>query len=260
MNAKLKKETDLNLNEYLSNYAPKKDSIGYISHLARYHFCLRFIKNKKEISWLDCGSGEGFGVAYLSTKTSFKKIVSVDNHKDIQERARKIYGEDTLASYVCCDVCNLPFEKESFNLVTAFDLIEHIKDPEQFFKQVKKIIKSPGIFIFSTPNRLQHVLLYDLNYIYPFHAHEYFLYELICLIDKHFKNNKIRLFGQNPYLFKHYHNKTGIFFKRTIYQRILNRFIMKIKMPNYNKVRKECLYISNKNIDVCGDFIVEVEF
>lgn len=120
--------------------------------------------------------------------------------------------------------------------------------------------------ILSTPNKLKHML--TRGEIYPYHAREYYLYEFICLIKKVFKVNKVKLFGQNPYLLSHYHNKIGSFFRRSICQRALGKLqrvvgmpnLSKLAMPNFDKIRKECSLISDRNLDVCEDFIVGVYF
>lgn len=49
----------------------------------------------------------------------------------------------------------LPFESRSFDVVTAFDLVEHIKNPEELFREVSRVLKKEGIFYFITPNGVQ---------------------------------------------------------------------------------------------------------
>lgn len=46
----------------------------------------------------------------------------------------------------------LPFKKAMFRVVLAFDVIEHLLNPEIFFVEVNRILRNDGILIFSTPN------------------------------------------------------------------------------------------------------------
>jgi len=46
--------------------------------------------------------------------------------------------------------CN--FENESFDLITMWDLIEHLEDPSSFLKDVNRILNRDGLVVISTPN------------------------------------------------------------------------------------------------------------
>jgi len=46
----------------------------------------------------------------------------------------------------------LPFPSESFDLVSAIDLIEHLFDPDHFLSEVHRILRPNGSFVLSTPN------------------------------------------------------------------------------------------------------------
>jgi len=47
-----------------------------------------------------------------------------------------------------------PFKNNSFTLVTATEIIEHLENPRHFFKELKRILKKDGLAIVSTPNLL----------------------------------------------------------------------------------------------------------
>ncbi|HKQ75646.1 MAG TPA: class I SAM-dependent methyltransferase [Blastocatellia bacterium] len=49
-------------------------------------------------------------------------------------------------------VSSLPFRDNSFNLVTANMVIEHLDNPEEQFREIARILKPEGVFIFHTPN------------------------------------------------------------------------------------------------------------
>ncbi|MGG4500830.1 methyltransferase domain-containing protein [Paenibacillus polymyxa] len=44
------------------------------------------------------------------------------------------------------------FDKESFDVVTAFDVLEHIPNPHHFMENINRILKTGGLFIANTPN------------------------------------------------------------------------------------------------------------
>jgi len=45
-----------------------------------------------------------------------------------------------------------PFEDNYFDAVTAFEMIEHLFDPDHFLDEVYRVLKLNGIFILSTLN------------------------------------------------------------------------------------------------------------
>ena len=55
-------------------------------------------------------------------------------------------------SYLKGSILNLPFEDNTFNVVTSFETIEHIKDDKGQVKEVLRVLKDGGLYIVSTPN------------------------------------------------------------------------------------------------------------
>jgi SAM-dependent methyltransferase len=54
------------------------------------------------------------------------------------------------------DIRALPFADESFDLVTANMVVEHLDDPVTQFTEVARVLKPGGIFLFHTPNVLSY--------------------------------------------------------------------------------------------------------
>ncbi len=49
------------------------------------------------------------------------------------------------------DCVGLPFKDNKFELVCAFDLLEHADDDRQILEEVSRVLKEDGVFIFSVP-------------------------------------------------------------------------------------------------------------
>lgn len=47
---------------------------------------------------------------------------------------------------------NLPFDDNFFDLVVSAWVLEHVEDPEKFFREVHRVLKPEGKVIFLTPN------------------------------------------------------------------------------------------------------------
>jgi len=52
---------------------------------------------------------------------------------------------------VPAEITDLPFEDGKFELVCAFDVIEHVEDDRLVFGEVSRVLKEGGFFIFSVP-------------------------------------------------------------------------------------------------------------
>lgn len=53
-----------------------------------------------------------------------------------------------------CDVENDPFDFDSdyFDVILSFELLEHLKDPGNYFREMLRVVKHHGMIIMTTPN------------------------------------------------------------------------------------------------------------
>jgi SAM-dependent methyltransferase len=58
----------------------------------------------------------------------------------------------TIANRSRGDIGALPFRAESFDLVTANMVVEHLDNPERQFREVARVLRPNGIFLYHTPN------------------------------------------------------------------------------------------------------------
>jgi ubiquinone/menaquinone biosynthesis C-methylase UbiE len=106
---------------------------------------------KNDIRWLDLGCGHQVLPAWRPEQE--KRLVekagmvvgidadlpSVEKHRSIQLR---LVG----------NISALPFRESSFDLITANMVVEHLDNPLLQFREVSRVLKPGGIFVFHTPN------------------------------------------------------------------------------------------------------------
>ncbi len=106
--------------------------------------------------WLDLGCGHRLlpewmpdGDQQSQTIVALARAVfGVD--RDFQSLAQ----HDTIQRKVCGELHQLPFQDGSFDLVTANMVVEHLESPAIALREISRILKPGGLFLFHTPNAI----------------------------------------------------------------------------------------------------------
>jgi SAM-dependent methyltransferase len=136
-------------------------------HVARYTFAARLARGKRV---LDAGCGAGYGSAELAQAAD--SVVGVDRAAEAIAFARANYCLPNLRfEQASCDA--LPHPSGSFDLVVAFEVIEHLDHWREFLLEVRRVLAPAGQLIISTPNKLYYTESRGLTGANPFHVHEF---------------------------------------------------------------------------------------
>src|SRR5450631_1850957 len=136
-------------------------------HMARYHFAVRLARGKRV---LDAGCGAGYGSAELADVA--ESVTGVDIAAEAIEHARAHYAMPQL-SFEQASCTALPFGDGVFDLVVAFEVIEHLEDWRAFLREARRVLSPAGQLIVSTPNRLYYTESRGTQGANPFHVHEF---------------------------------------------------------------------------------------
>jgi SAM-dependent methyltransferase len=99
---------------------------------------------------LDLGCGRGGLVEQLGLP--LKQVVGVD--PDVQSlREHRLADRRPPMPRVAAFSERLPFAAATFDLVFASWLLEHLQHPERVFRQIGRILRPGGLFVFITPNK-----------------------------------------------------------------------------------------------------------
>lgn len=101
---------------------------------------------KRGARLLEVGSGMGHLVGQLSAV--FEAYGMDLNHWAVNQS--KKFSES--ASLQTASAQELPYKKESFNVVIIKHIVEHLPDPEKALNEIGRVTEKDGILILATPN------------------------------------------------------------------------------------------------------------
>jgi ubiquinone/menaquinone biosynthesis C-methylase UbiE len=109
-------------------------------------------------AWLDLGCGRRIlppwrGEAEQALVRTCPRVIGVDIDHDA-------IADNLSVSLKCLATGTaLPFAAESFDLVTANMVVEHLQDPTTNFREVSRVLKPGGVFLLHTPNAMGYPTL-----------------------------------------------------------------------------------------------------
>lgn len=124
-----------------------RESVMEAEHLARYIWAGQIASGRTA---LDAGCGAGYGAAMLAAAGA-AAVTGLDASAEAIEEAERTYGD--VAGFVGGDLLALPFDPDSFDLVTCFEAIEHVRDPERALAEMARVLRPGGVLLISSPNR-----------------------------------------------------------------------------------------------------------
>jgi SAM-dependent methyltransferase len=154
-------------------------------HLARYAFAARYASGRRV---LDAGCGAGYGSAELARTAA--SVTGLDLSRDAVEWARGHYAAPTFLNGSCAA---LPFRAGAFDLVVAFEVIEHLHQQSSFLAECRRVLAPDGLLIVSTPNTLYYAEARAAAGPNPFHEHEFEAAEFEAALRAQFANVSVLL-------------------------------------------------------------------
>jgi ubiquinone/menaquinone biosynthesis C-methylase UbiE len=136
-------------------------------HLARYRFAARFAGASAHV--LDAGCGSGYGAAEFSNAAS---VVAFDISAEAVAHARRAYSRPGV--HFLQGACeSLPFADRSFDLVVAFEVIEHLERWPLMLVDASRVLRPSGVLLVSTPNKAWYAESRAAAGPNPYHVREF---------------------------------------------------------------------------------------
>ncbi len=103
------------------------------------------LKKPSDRSFIDLGCGTAKTLGSLNLKEL--EVVALDAYSDSLERGVQ---RGISATFLCSNVENVPIADSQFDLLTAFDVHEHV-DPDRFLSEARRLAKPKARLLVSVP-------------------------------------------------------------------------------------------------------------
>lgn len=163
----------------------------FLAHVARYWWVLERIAGKKVA---DCATGKGYGAYIMAQKA--QSVLGFDLNEDSLRQAREIFGNHAPnLKYEKRNVLEFKNSNEKFDVVSAFEIIEHIppETTDDFLNGLAHALDPQnGVLYLSTPNH--DVVVKSGVHVPEFHINNFKSVELKKKLEEFFED--VTMLGQ----------------------------------------------------------------
>jgi ubiquinone/menaquinone biosynthesis C-methylase UbiE len=94
---------------------------------------------------LDVGCGPGTISAGLADRVPQGHVTGIDYAQEIVEQARAVVGDRTNLDFATADVYALDYPDDSFDVVHAHQVLQHLCDPVRALREMRRVTKPGGL-------------------------------------------------------------------------------------------------------------------
>ena len=126
--------------------------ILYKANPLRFEHFDRYLNGWDGVKVLDVGCGGGYACEYLARRQAV--VFGTDILEESLQEARSHAAQENLKiDYRLCTPDRLPFNNQEMDVVTCFDVLEHIPDKERTLSEIHRVLKPGGWLFFDTLNK-----------------------------------------------------------------------------------------------------------
>jgi len=100
---------------------------------------------RDKMTLLDVGCGPGTITADLATHLSKGSVIGIDAATEIIEQANRQYADKNNLSFQPGDVYHLRFDDDTFDVVHAHQVLQHLSDPVAALVEMRRVLRPSGI-------------------------------------------------------------------------------------------------------------------
>ncbi|MFB0980688.1 MAG: malonyl-ACP O-methyltransferase BioC [Alteromonadaceae bacterium] len=138
----------LNRVKIAKSFGSASNSYDVSSRLQRYtgKHLMSFLPNRTDLTVVDLGSGTGFFTDILASK--YRQTIGIDISTKMLAFAQKNRSKEI--NWIEADAYHLPFQNNSIDVIYSNLVIQWCDHLDILVKEVLRVLKPGGLFIFST--------------------------------------------------------------------------------------------------------------
>jgi 2-polyprenyl-3-methyl-5-hydroxy-6-metoxy-1,4-benzoquinol methylase len=177
-------------------YVPSVSSAGghsAVAHESRYQWVVQNFA-LENLRVLDFGCGSGYGANLVAQRA--RSVDAVDYSRTAIEYAKVSFPSPNL-KFLAADACSREtpelLERQRFDLILSFDVIEHLERYFEYMENIVDLLQDDGVLIIGCPNRLQ---CFEWNRQWnPYHVQEFSPHQFRRILSSIF--GSVVLFAQD---------------------------------------------------------------
>ncbi len=138
---------------YLFSRTEGKDKTGFQNREMEQPIMFELVPvdlNGKKL--LDIGCGPGIHIKEYVERGA--ECIGIDLSNEMIKLAKNYCPQ---AKFESGNVYDLKFDNDSFDILTASFVIDHVRDLDKAVKEIKRVLKRGGLFIFSIPHPITYM-------------------------------------------------------------------------------------------------------
>jgi len=117
-------------------------------NICKFSHVLEYIKPNLDVLDIGCLNGNFYN--FIQEKGfNIRSFTGIDHSPDLIALAKKRFPRH---NWQISDCYSLPFKNETFDVVTAMEILEHLDEPERLLQEMKRVTKTNGSIIITVPN------------------------------------------------------------------------------------------------------------